>query len=168
MKFTEGDSVLSKMQEFTAARLSVSKVTEEEWDFIVNELIDGYEDDDAPATNGVKGNDATRGNAPLPLDAAATPVAMPTIESDIPTTDTALPADTAATSSRPASRAGSQKPPSRAASRASSRAGSQKPTSRNGSLAVPRAASRGRSRTPRGGSVQPMSAVAEEMEVVKE
>ena len=46
-KYALEDGVLSKMQEFNAARLSVSKVSEKEWNFIVDELIDGYEEDEA-------------------------------------------------------------------------------------------------------------------------
>ena len=36
---------LAKMQEFTAARLSVSKVSEDEWEYI-DSLIEGFEDED--------------------------------------------------------------------------------------------------------------------------
>ena len=146
------------MQEFKLARLSVSKVSKEEWEFIVNQLIEDYEDDTAlPATaNGV---DGAMEDAGLPNGVAETKE-IP--ESDMPTTDTVLAAETTATS-RPASRAGS-------------RAGSEKksvsrPGSRAGSLAPPlRAPSRGRSRTPavRASSAQPMGTLAEEMEVVQE
>ena len=154
-KFAEGEGVLSKMQELNAARLSVSKVSEKEWDFIMNELILGYDEVAPPAVNG--DDSAT---AALPNGTAETP-APPTIESDVATTDTF---GTAANSSRPESRAGSKKP----ASRASSRQPAARPTSRAASLAPPRATSRGRSRTPRAGNAQPMAAVAEEMEVVME
>ena len=146
------------MQEFNAARLSVSKVAEEEWNFIVNELIDGYEDEAAlPYT------------APVDekmMNGVTVTEAKESIESDLPTTDTGLAVETAA-SSRPASRAGSR-PPSRAGLEKKS---TSRPASRNGSLAPPpRATSRGRSRTPaaRAGSAQPMATLTEEMEVVKE
>ena len=150
--------MLSQMQELTTPRLSVSKVSEKEWDFIINELVEGYEDDAAlPATtNGVE--DAMEDGG-LPNGVTVTE-SKEIAESDLPTTDTVLPAETAATSSRPASRAGS-------------RAGSDKksmsrPGSRAGSLAPPRPASRGRSRTPgaRAGSAQPaqpMATVSEEI-----
>lgn len=178
------------MQEFTAARLSVSRVTEKEWNFICNELIEGYEDDAEPA-NGAKKDDTAMEDADADADAALPNVetaiedveadaALPngaavqevqeTVESEPPTTDTLLPAETAATSSRPASRAGS-----RAASRAGSRGPSEKkpasrPVSRAGSLVVPRATSRGRSRTSsaRASSAAPMQPLAEEMDVINE
>ncbi|KAK3702931.1 hypothetical protein LTR37_014780 [Vermiconidia calcicola] len=175
-KFTAGEGVLSQMQEFTAARLSVSKVTESEWNFICTELIEWYEDD-AELPNGAKKDDTAMEDADIDADAdaalpngAAVPEVQDTIESEPPTTDTLLPVETAATSSRPASRAGS-----RAASRAGSRAPSEKkpasrPASRAGSLVVPRATSRGRSRTPsaRASSAAPMGTVAEEMDVINE
>ena len=44
-KFALKDGALSQMQEFTTARLSVSKVSEAEWNFIVDKLIEGYEED---------------------------------------------------------------------------------------------------------------------------
>lgn len=162
-KYTGGGGVLSEMQEFTAARLSVSKVTEQEWNFITEELIEGYEDEAAlPATtNGdVAIMDAKLSNG---VTVAKTKV---TSESDVPTTDTLLAVETAATS-RPTSRAGSR-PPSRAAS---DKKIISRPASRAGSLAPPsRAASRGRNRTPaaRAGSAAPMASVVEEMEVVDE
>ena len=119
-----------------AARLSVSKVTEAEWNFIVEELIEGYEDDDV-LQNGAKTADADATGASNGLvDGAATMGVKETIESEPPTTDSLLAPETVATSSRPASRAGLEK-------KASSR-----PGSRANSLAPPRGASRGRSRTP--------------------
>ena len=176
-EFAEKGSVLSGMQELNAARLSVSKVSEKEWAFIVNELVEGYEEDDD--VDGAASAAAADVKTTVPLPALTTPPLEPyeqgnglpegfvlvkdTIESTLPTTDSMLPTDLAAPSSKPASRAGSRK--------ASSRAGSR-PPSRNGSLAPPaassRPASRGRSRTPRAGSAQPMGVVAEEMEVVFE
>ena len=165
-KYTGNGGVLSNMQEMKAARLSVSKVSEEEWDFIVNQLIDGYEDDAAlpQATNGEAAVDE---DAELPNGITVTETTE-VAGSDLPTSDTMLAAETAATSSRPASRAGSA-----ANSRPGSRAGSVKKStsraaSRAGSLVPPsRAGSRARSRTPggRASSAQPMATVSEELEV---
>ena len=152
------------MQEFKAARLSVSKVSEKEWDFIVNELIEGYEDDAGlpAATKGVEDamEDAGLPNGVTIMESKEIP------ESDMPTTDTVLAEETTATSSRPASIGGSR-PGSRAGPVKKS---TSRPGSRAGSLAPPRTASRGRSRTPgaRAGSAQPMGTVAEEMDVIGE
>ena len=104
-KYSKGDGVLSKMQEFTAARLSVSKVSEEEWNFIVDELIEGYEED-AALPNGAKAASTTTDANANGATPTTTTEAKETIESDPPTTDTLLAPETAATSSRPASRAG--------------------------------------------------------------
>lgn len=184
--------VLSKMQELNAARLSVSRVSQKEWSFIVDELIEGYEDEingfeageDAAAVNSVatKGNFAmadavvnfAEHNAVSAKEDAAVPdgevdptlagttvnvEVMETIESEpLTNDDKSLALETAATSSRPASRAGSKKPSSR-------------PTSRATSLAPPpRATSRARSRTPRDTSAQPTAAVTEKsaMDVIEE
>ena len=151
--------VLETMEELTKTRLSVSKVSQEEWNFIVDKLIEGYEDEDALPSKAAKGDDTAKAESSKMPNGNTI---KETVESDLPTTDTMLPADTAATSSRPASRAGS-------------RAASRKPGSRAVSLAPPpRATSRGRSRTPmpRAASAQPMTAVAEErveqMKVVNE
>lgn len=43
------------MQEFKAARLSVSKVSPEEWTFIVNNLIEGYEGEGAGSVRPTQG-----------------------------------------------------------------------------------------------------------------
>lgn len=45
-KFASGNGVLKDMQVIKQSRLSVTKVSEKEWNFIVNELIDEYEEDD--------------------------------------------------------------------------------------------------------------------------
>ena len=158
-KYALQDGVLSEMQEFKAARLSVSKVTEKEWSFIVDNLIEGYEEEALPT--GETGGDTPMADA----ETKAPDRVKKTIESDAPTTDTVLTTNTAPTS-RPGSRAGS---------RAGSRTGSQprvngnkpasRPASRAGSLQAPaRSVSRGRSRTPgqRAASAQPMDTVAEE------
>jgi predicted RNA-binding protein with PUA-like domain len=163
-KYTTGDGVLAKMQEFNTARLSVSKVSEDEWDFIVNNLVDGYADEDEGEAAGVMksngdvamadGEDFMDDN--LVNGTSAPPEIKETIESEPPTTDSLLAADTAATSSRPPSRGGSKKPASLA-----------------GSLAPPagsRAGSRARSRTPvsRRGSVQPQAPAGEAMGTIEE
>jgi len=173
-KYAVEGGVLSTMQAFKQTRLSVSKVTQEEWDFITENLVEGYEEggaeEDVDLPNGttkahtgdVEMADGDIDDAALPNGPTITtdaPELQQTIEdAELPTTDSlALPPDTAATSSRPASRAGSKKP--------ASRAGSVKPASRAGSLAPPRPSSRGRSRTPsvrRASSTQPMAAATEE------
>ena len=150
------------MQELNSARLSVSKVSEKEWNFIVDKLIDGYEEDAAlPSVE-------TAEDTPMGTAGDAIPNGVKqTIESDVPTTDTGLAAETTP-SSRPASRAASRAG-SRAGSRAASanlkpasRAGSLKPASRQPSKA--RSVSRGRSRTPgrRAVSALPMMTLTEE------
>lgn len=148
------------MQEFTAARLSVSKVSEDEWNFINNELIEGFEDDTAAlltASTATNGDAMEVDNVP---NGATIIETKETIETDMTTTDTMLAAETTA-SSRPGSRAGSTAP-SKAGSRAPSRVGSRapsaepkfekkssRPVSRAGSLAPPTTAGAcGRSRTP--------------------
>ena len=77
-KYALKDGVLSEMQEFTAARLSVSKVTEAEWNFIVDHLIEGYEEDEAlPAR--------AAGDTPMADDDSKVPSGIrKTIESDAP------------------------------------------------------------------------------------
>ena len=139
------------MQEFNTARLSVSKIAEKEWNFIVDELIEGYEDEALPA-----GETSTE---TLMVDAGtkAPGGVKQSIESDVPTTDTALAAETALTSSRAGSRGGSR-------SRANGLKPGSKPGSRAASLQRPaRSGSRGRSGTPggRARSTQPMTTVAE-------
>ena len=168
-----GSGVLGEMQVLNAARTSVTRVSEKEWNFIVNELVEGYEDDDAAL-----GVPVPKPDPKLPLTLSAeTP-----LDADLPSTDTGLPATTANTS-RPVSRTTSNKPPSRAASRQTSvvpaiiettensmfiqfssaavdsavptsRAGSKKPASRAGSK---QPASRAGSKQPasRAGSLVP-------------
>lgn len=51
-KFANGNGVLKDMQVVKQSRLSVTRVSEKEWDFIVNNLIEGYEDEGASAVNG--------------------------------------------------------------------------------------------------------------------
>lgn len=89
------------MQELNAARLSVSKVSEKEWNFIVDELIEAYEDEALPA--GETGGDTPMADA----DKNEPDGVKQSIESDVPTTDTLLAAATAPTSSRAGSRGGS-------------------------------------------------------------
>ncbi|KAK5126569.1 hypothetical protein LTR85_009503 [Meristemomyces frigidus] len=211
-----GAGPLGEMQLFKQSRLSVSKVTGEEWDFIVDNLVEGYEEDSEPmnGTNGAEMDDAplqteaddamfqsragAHGAEEIPEevdDALFEPVrtvaqvaeeivedaglsettampgtmpelALPSVESDLLTTDTGLASATAATS-RPASRAASRQA-SRAPSAAvekqvavSSRAGSLapsvsgRPSSRAGSLA-PSVSARPSSRA---GSLAPSASV---------
>ena len=76
------------MQELNAARLSVSKVSEKEWNFIVNELIDGYEDDKLPAKSNpsIFGGDDDQNELASGLPNPFVLV-KETIESDAPTKD---------------------------------------------------------------------------------
>jgi predicted RNA-binding protein with PUA-like domain len=46
-KYSGGNGILQDMQVIKQSRLSVTKVSEKEWNFIVNELIEGYEEDGA-------------------------------------------------------------------------------------------------------------------------
>lgn len=134
-KFSTGTGVLSDMQLLKQSRLSVARVSEKEWDFIVNNLIEGYEEDgaDAPASNAadgqqsgagdstvngnqtVAGADAGEDEAPLPTNAFGglpTIGAVNSMDDLLPTSGTALPPTTNATS-RPTSRAGGSKRGSR-------------------------------------------------------
>jgi predicted RNA-binding protein with PUA-like domain len=45
LKYSSGTAVLKDMQMMKQSRLSVSKVSEKEWNFIVDALIEGYEDE---------------------------------------------------------------------------------------------------------------------------
>lgn len=155
------------MQEFKTARLSVSKVTPKEWDFIVDHLIEGYEDEARPAAALNDTKDDT-----LPTTTVDTPTINAATAGDevVPTSDTIAPSvQVNGGTSRASFRKPSSRPTSRAPSKAPSRATSQGP-SRQASLPPPRAQSRGRSRTPasRAGSVKPLTDVAEEMETVSE
>lgn len=177
-QFSRNSGVLANMQEFKAARLSVSKVSPQEWNFIVDNLIEGYEEDGEPAVASKK---ETSDDA-LPTVATATEddimTGVPGIngvvseEPVLPTSETAAASIEVNATSRAGSLKPSSRPTSRAPSRAPSRSGSKAP-SRQASLAPPRARSRGRSRTPasRGGSVKPMQGVTEgteKMETVQE
>lgn len=189
-KFKHDSGVLANMQEFTAARLSVSKVTAVEWNFIVNNLVEGYEKKagdvtlDTAATT--KAEDAAAADPPVvdgdvitttktqDVAMADTPILNDDIAADdvVPTSETVAPSLDVTGTSRPSTRKPSSRPTSRVASRAGSRAGSKPPAANivDGSLAPPRVQSRGRSRTPaaRAGSVQPLNGVAEEIETVEE
>lgn len=44
-QYSAGSGVLSEMQVLKLARLSVSKVSAKEWDFIVDNLVEGYDED---------------------------------------------------------------------------------------------------------------------------
>jgi predicted RNA-binding protein with PUA-like domain len=164
-KFSGSNAVLSDMQVLKQSRLSVAKVSEREWDFIVDNLIEGYEeedtddhhdtdmdDDDGLAGVNVGGDPPLNPNSiggqaiagayvdeleGLSLDLPNVPVVNgPDGFDELPTSGTALPPTTHATS-RPTSRAGSYKAVSRQGSRPASRAGSNMPASRQGSLAAP-------------------------------
>ncbi|KAK6412752.1 hypothetical protein LTR95_017928 [Oleoguttula sp. CCFEE 5521] len=171
---TEG-GVLSEMEVLKTTRLSVTKVTEKEWDFIVNEIVGDDYEEEAAAIAGAAGGDElpaiTTTEAPTAGAVAVDPpvvkavsrqpsraaslqpsLALPVVQSTeaviTDAIDSAFPTSDLA---KPASRAGSLQPASRAGSvKPSSRAGSVKPASRAGSLApAVRASSRGRSRTPK-------------------
>lgn len=65
-KYMEGSGVLSKMQVLKQSRLSVTSVTEEEWNFITENLIEGYEEEDAlPGAEGGLRNEPTNGTSNL-------------------------------------------------------------------------------------------------------
>lgn len=137
------------MQELTAARLSVSAVTKKEWDFIVNELIEGYEEDMPTNVDGVEAKGVEIVKTTEPADDEG-----PNGTANVEVLNIAGPTGLDGTSSRPASRA-------------ASRAGSKKPGSRAGSLAPAAGAkTRGRSRTPLRDTSAPVG--AEEMEVIPE
>jgi len=173
-------AVLGKMQLFKQSRLSVCRVSEEEWNFVVDNLIDGYEEDEAISNDDgadVPTSNLEEADVAEPTSTIATQLsngnatiekpelALPTTESELPSTDAMPPAP--ATDSGSPARQASVAPPSRKSSRAPS-------ASRAANLVAPigtgagsraanlapsagRAASRGRSRTPkvRGTSVQP-------------
>jgi len=181
------------MQELNAARLSVSKVSEKEWTFITDNLFEGYDDDYSQEAAAARA--AAFDKTMLPIGKSLQGLPEPSVEiwpsafdgtSDKPNgTDVkqtiepaeAITSETEELADPPLmlSRAGSTKPSSRPASRAGSakpgsRAGSIKPASRAGSragsLAPPTTTVRGRSRTPRGVSVEPMAVLSEEVDSV--
>ncbi|KAI7590181.1 hypothetical protein KC343_g18461, partial [Hortaea werneckii] len=91
---TDGDGPLSDMDLFTKARQSVSKVSAQEWKFITEVLIEGYEendddldddDDDAEAGAAAKMNNAIAGaladGAAAADDLAAEPAEVVTADS---------------------------------------------------------------------------------------
>ncbi|KAK5135091.1 hypothetical protein LTR08_005616 [Meristemomyces frigidus] len=156
-QYAKEKGVLSEMQLLKQMRLSVGRVSEKEWNFIIDNLIEeGYEEDsdeandltgarkvdekiaDSDELNSIAGAeqaDELMGDAEvdgeLPTadesigspDMSAMPgglpeMALPSVENDLPTTDTMGPSTTAATS----------RPASRAVSRAVSRAGSRAPS----------------------------------------
>lgn len=146
-----GDGPLGKMQEFNAARLSVSKVSEDEWNFIHQNLITGFEDEEDANANG----EAAVTKKVLP---PSIPSIVQSTESEQLMTDgvKAATSATLGTSSRAASRQPSAKPASRRGSRA-------------GSLAPPtasRAGSRARSVTPAANAAR--TAAGETMQTLAE
>lgn len=138
---------LANMQEFTAARLSVSKVTKDEWDYI-GSLIEGFDDNkdedgtEEPYTNGNEDDVAMEQDFDLPTLPGVAPTAIMSVEEELPTTDSIFPpvdvvetsVPVAAVSSRPTSRG--------------SRAGSAPRTLAPKSAGSSRAGSRARSKTP--------------------
>lgn len=167
-----GSGVLGEMQVLNSARTSVTRVSEKEWNFITKELIEDYDDgandDDDAAALGVP---VPKPDPKLPPTVSA----EAPLDSDLTSTDTALPATTLGTS-RPTSRAASRQSSlapviietaensmiiqsSSAAvdgAASTSRAGSKKPASRAGSK---QPATRAGSKQPasRAGSKQPAS-----------
>lgn len=180
---------LANMQEFTAARLSVSKVSSDEWDHIMDlagkavevDAEAGAEDDDmgaAPAANGdiivqetsIFGEDLDLPTIPTVPVAIMTSTEPQLEMPEMPTTDTIFPVDPVQSSIAAAAVLASSRPTSRGsragsaglapkAATAGSRPGSRA-GSRAGSLAPP--GKRARSKTPlsRAGSVQPPSSIA--------
>ncbi|KAK4508160.1 hypothetical protein PRZ48_001898 [Zasmidium cellare] len=160
-KFAKPGAVLENMQEFKAARLSVSKVTKKEWDFIVNNLVEGYEDDEegieAAASIEEPVIEKTAG-LPDSINGAAPPAIM--TEPDVPPTD--MPDASSATGNLDTNKLSSSRPASRAGSRAGSVTagkGNSRPASRAGSLAPP-GGRRGRSVTPKAAIVEETTVTA--------
>jgi predicted RNA-binding protein with PUA-like domain len=160
---TKEGGPLAKMQEFTAARLSVSKVSEEEWVYI-NSLVEGFEDEDDAVMKDTSGaeegnvednDDENDASSNLPGTAGSPPIESDLPPQEVPTTDTIFPAEPEQKTSMPVIETSS-----RPTSRSSALGGlAIKPSSsRAGSLAPP-AGRRSRSKTPsaRAGSVQPPS-----------
>ena len=157
---------LGGMQVLKMARLSVSAVTEGEWNFIVNNLITGYEDDNSAKgqagkkitkdTDGdVDMDDADLPNAPA---AASSEPTMPTTETDAISSD-ALPSATSVTTMpRSSSRPGKV---SRQGSKAPSAAGSRPVSKSRGSLAANGTASSAETIA----GTEAMAVVTEEVEV---
>jgi predicted RNA-binding protein with PUA-like domain len=56
-KYSTNGGILQDMQVIKQSRLSVAKVSEKEWNFIVDNIIEGYEEEDIDELNGIDGND---------------------------------------------------------------------------------------------------------------
>ena len=181
-KYSKDGGVLANMQEFRAARLSVSKVSEDEWNFIVNQLIEGYEEDEIGSgfalPNGEKSttkSKKTKSKVNTPVNGSSDSIVQGTIDdvdmsdantikesTEVPTAALEIPTSTdplIASEATVGSRAGSKarKPSSRASSLAPAAPGS-------------RAQSRGRTRS-RASSVQPGAnggGEGEKMDVIPE
>ena len=68
-KYSGANAILQDMQVIKQSRLSVAKVSEKEWNFIVNELIEGYEEDESGNDNdGDDGHAGTKFGGDAPLD----------------------------------------------------------------------------------------------------
>lgn len=67
-KYSGANGILQDMQLIKQARLSVSKVSEKEWNFIVDELIEGYEEDGANNGDDDEGLAGVKVDGGAPLD----------------------------------------------------------------------------------------------------
>lgn len=191
-KFAKEGGALNAMQELNAARLSVSRVSEAEWNFITENLIEGYEEDEGDAVAGAEAADADmpagQPTEPTTIEEDSTLniteqadgsviLEKPTVEKDneLPDPVQGLMESTEAADLEPPTTdtlmpdatSATGRATSRASSRKSSRAPSisSRPGSRAGSLAPSSTfRARGRSRTPkvRAGSAGPKPAIVEE------
>lgn len=109
-KFAKPGAVLENMQEFKAARLSVSKVRKKEWDFIVNNLIEGYEDEE----------DGGKVVEELPDGVNGVPLAIATAEPEPEFPPTDIPDASSATGNLDTNKLSSSRPASRVEPRAGS------------------------------------------------
>lgn len=63
-KYMQGSGVLSKMQVLKQSRLSVTSVSEKEWNFVIDNLVDGFEEEESnalPEAEGSLTNDTSKG-----------------------------------------------------------------------------------------------------------
>lgn len=167
-KFSAGSGVLKDMQVIKQSRLSVAKVSEQEWNFIVDNLIEGYEEEDVDTLDRAKrptdnddGLADVKVGDDLPLstnlngDQAVEGAYMDESENNLPSLPS-VPAITGIVGSDenltftsgtalPTTTNATSRPTSRKGSRPASRAGStramSRPTSRQGSRPVSRAGS---------------------------
>lgn len=188
-KFAQDGGALSGMQELNAARLSVSKVSEAEWNFIIDNLVEGYYGEDDAAEDAGLAAPTENVEKRIETDAVKERTTINTTEQadgDIVSKETTvdteinLPshvqgliaspeaADLLTTDTLvPDARSATGRAASRASSRKSSRAPSvsSRPDARAGSSTLaPALSARGRSRTPkvRAGSAGPKTATVED------